>query len=388
MFRRALTLGHVATIPIRIHWSWLIVFALLIGALGPIYTQYTSAPGAWGLAALMGLLICGSVLLHELSHALVAQRYAVTVRSITLFALGGAAEVQDESPSPGSEFAIAVAGPAISLLVALTCGLLSWGAGIIHTPYYRITSVLALHLGLANAIMAVFNLLPGYPMDGGRILRATLWFLADDVLSATRIAAYVGQVCGALLGVAGVALAIVTAQPFVALWMSLIGFFLYRTAVNSYSHLVTHMTLTGVRVADLMQRSCRTVSPEITLEQFVARYVLGQSDQGFPVVSAALTSNPDTSSPELSQPPVLLGMMTLRNLRRFTMREWPFTRVGEAMTPMHYVRVVSPSWNAFDALSLMREMQVDLLPVTDGPHFVGILRRRDLAIYVQMNMKK
>lgn len=387
MFRRAVTLGHIAAIPVRIHWSWLIIVFLLTATLGPVYARYLSGIGAWALAAITALLICGSVLLHELSHALMAQRCAVTVCSITLFAFGGAAEVRDDSPTPGTEFAIAAAGPVISLLFAVICGGVWWALHSLPALPLQMAGLLALHLGIANAIMAVFNLLPGYPMDGGRVLRATLWFLGSDMLSATRLAARVGQVCGVFLGGVGVALAAVTARPLIALWMVPVGFFLYRIAGTGYRQFVLQTTLRRVRVADLMQRSFRTVSSELTLEQFVTRYVLGQSEQGFPVVSADSLGRTGTPGVVLVHDSILVGMMTPRDLWRFTMRDWPFTHVGEAMTPLRAVRTIPPSWSAADALNLMTELRADLLPVTDGVRLLGVLRRSDMAVYVRMKLQ-
>jgi Zn-dependent protease len=412
MLHRSLTIGSIAAIPVRIHWSWLIIFGLLIGSMGPLYAPVACHPAvmcgaAWTLAAVVSLLVAASVLLHELGHALAARHCAVKVQSITLFALGGMAEVRAESPNPRADFVIAVAGPAVSLLLAVVCGLAWWLAGntAISHSFMAILWVLA-HVAFANAIMAVFNLLPGYPMDGGRVLRAILWFLGDDLLNATRIAALMGQVCGGLLGILGIVLALSTGEAFIVFWMGVVGFFLFRTADKSYRQLVLHTALTGVQVTDLMQRTFRFVSPDLTLEQFVARYVLGQTEQGFPVVYDSPVDTGDQSEIEhdgispspndrsesldnFANPesalngPLLLGMITLQDMRQFTIREWSFTYVGTAMTPFDSLHAIPPHWSAADALSIMTETQADLLPVTDGPYLLGILRRRDLVVYIQ-----
>ncbi len=380
MFQRTLTLTAIAGIPVRIHWSWLIICSLLMATLTAFYQRYTDLVGAGMVALLTSVLIGVSIILHELSHALIARRYAVTVQSITLFALGGAAEVHQDAPTPDSEFAIAAAGPLFSLLLALICGGVSWTVGQSGQTTFMLLVTVMLHLCLTNAIMAVFNLLPGYPMDGGRILQATLWFLTDDMLLSTRIAARVGQVCGLLIGMAGLGLAIIFRQPFLALWLAVIGFFLYRMARTSYCQLFIQTMLTGMQVIDLMQRSHRTVSPELTLEQFVARYVLGQSEQSFVVVgqpswylNMAVTDGAG-----------LIGVITLRNLRRFALGEWASTYVREAMTPLSQMCTIPPDLNILDALHLMTRLQVDMLPVTEGTHLLGVLRRRDVLVYVQM----
>ncbi len=384
MSRHTWTLTAIAGIPVCMHWSWLIICGLLIVTLTPFYQRYTDLVTAILLALLTSLLIGVSIVLHELSHALIARRYAVAVQNITLFALGGAAEVHQDAPTPDSAVAIAAAGPLFSLLLALIYGSLSWSAGQLAQPVSMLLMTVAFHLALTNGIMAVFNLLPGYPLDGGRILQATLWFLTDDMLRSTQIAARVGQVCGLLIGIAGLGLAIVFCQPFLALWLPVIGFFLYRMARTSYDQLFMQTMLTGMQVADFMQRSHRAVSPELTLEQFVARYVPGQSEQSFVVVgqrSWYLNVVTDESDSVTG----LIGVITLRNLRRFAPGEWGRTHVREAMTPLSQVCTIPPDLNMIDALHLMTMLRVDMLPVADGVQLLGILRYRDVLVYLQMH---
>ncbi|NNJ11704.1 site-2 protease family protein [Chloroflexales bacterium ZM16-3] len=381
MLSRSITLGRIAAIPIRLHWSWVGIFVLMVASLRPVYAEYACGGAAicgtdLALAVLMALLIGVSVLLHELGHALTAIRLMVPVQSITLFAFGGMAEVDAESPGPGAEFAIAVAGPAVSLLIAIAGGMLWW---LGERADLGVFGTLAAHLALSNAIMAVFNLLPGYPMDGGRVLRATLWYLADDMLPATRIAAHVGRLCGTLLGLGGVALGLAARSPLLALWAAVIGFFLHRTANGSFRQVLLQTVLRDVHVSDLMQRRCRTVAADLTLDLFVARYVLGQSETGFAVTAQG-------GDDEASH--VLLGMMTLRNLRNHTTAEWASGLVGDAMTPLAQLRSVSPQATAIDALYLLNAGPDEIVPVTDGPLLVGLLHRRDVAVYVQVQMAR
>jgi Zn-dependent protease len=382
MAPRTLTLSRIAQIPIRLHWSWLGIFCLLVLVLRPAYAA-TLCDGAatcgrdLSLAALMGVLFGASVLLHELGHALVATRLTMPVRGITLFAFGGMAEVEGEAPNPGAELAIAVAGPAVNLLIAVGAGLLWWSRSDLGAP--DALMVLAAHLALANAILALFNLLPGYPMDGGRVLRATIWFLNDDLLPATRIAAQIGRACGIAVGLGGAALAVAARQPQVALWSLVVAVFLHRSASTSYRQLLVESLLRDVSVADLMQRRLRTVGRELTLEQFVARFVLGQAETGFAVVEPI-----DGNEDELR----LLGLITLRSLRRFTTSQWAVRSVGEAMTPASQVAALAPESSAFDALYALRDSPDGLLPVTEGTRLVGILRQRDLAVFMQVQMAR
>src|SRR5262245_4752174 len=164
MLRQSLTVGRIAAIPIRVHWSWLAVLLIVIGILSQVYASIASDGGAWLLASAAGLLLWVSVVLHELAHALAARRYHFTVRSITLFAIGGVAEIDAENTNPIQELLIAVAGPIVSLLLGLLGGLAWWLSSS------AAFGLLALHLALTTGLMAIFNLLPGYPMDGGRVL--------------------------------------------------------------------------------------------------------------------------------------------------------------------------------------------------------------------------
>jgi Zn-dependent protease len=366
MFSRALPIGSIGGVSIRLHWSWLAALLLLIAALSQIYDRGADSSAAWLLACAAALLLFGSVILHELGHALVARRYRLTVYAITLFAFGGVTEIADAPPEPVRDFLVAVAGPLVSLLLALLGGLAWWAA---RGPL----DMLLLHLALTNGAIVLFNLLPGYPLDGGRTLSAVVAFLTDDELTAARAAALSGRVCGwALLGGAAF-YAISSADVLNSALVMAVGYFLIRNAAVGYRQFVLRRLLSGIAVADLMQRVFRAVPPELPLDQFVGRYVLGQFDQGFPVLQL-----PDTDSP---QP--LLGMMTLRDLRRFQLSEWAFTHVGEAMTPFHRLRALPPGMPAGEAFRTLLETGEEQLPVLDGATLLGVLRRRDLVSYIE-----
>jgi Zn-dependent protease len=365
MLRHALWVGSVAGIAIRLHWSWVAALLPIVVLLSQIYAGYAS--GAWPMAAVAALLLCASVILHELGHALVARRYHLPVYAITLFALGGMTEIADVRSEPVRDLLVAVAGPAISLILAIVGALVWWGASA------PAVALLALHLALTNAVMGVFNLLPGYPLDGGRVLLAVISFLMDDELIGARVASLVGRACGWALLFGGVVYSLGAADVLNGLWIGLVGYFLTRNAEVGYRQFVLRRTLSDVSVADVMQRVYRAVAPELPLDQFVGRYVLGHVDQGFPVLP-----RPDTDIP---QP--LLGMITLRDLRRFQLNEWSFTHVGEAMTPMHRLHALAPGMPAGEAFRTLLESGEEQLPVTDGATLLGVLRRRDLVSYIE-----
>lgn len=371
MLRRATPIGRIAGISIRCHWSWLAVMLLVIFMLRALYDRYSDPAGVWAMAGAAALLLSASVLLHEFGHALVARRYGLAVGGVTLFALGGVAEIADAPSVPVRDLLIAVAGPVASLLVALAGGLVWWN---VDEPA---VGVLALHLALTNAVMAIFNLLPGYPLDGGRVLWAVLSFLTDDEIAAARIAALVGRICGWVLLFCGLLYGLGAGDVLNGGWMALIGYFLTRSAAMSYRRFVIQRLLSGVLVADLMQRAVRAVAPELPLDQFVGRYVLGHADQGFPVLLL----------PEADTPQPLLGMMTLRDLRRFQFNEWGRTHVGDAMTPLERLSSLAPETPAGEAFRALLESGEDQLPVTDGALLLGVLRRRDLLGYIERRVQ-
>jgi Zn-dependent protease len=366
MFSRALSIGSVGGVSIRLHWSWLGALLLLIVALSQIYDRGADGSVAWLLACAAALLLFASVVLHELGHALVARRYGLPVHAITLFALGGVTEIADAPPEPVRDFLVAVAGPVVSLLLALLGGLAWWA---VHAPL----DLLLLQLALTNGAIVLFNLLPGYPLDGGRALWAVVAFLTDDELIAARAAALAGRICGWVLLGGAVFYAFATADLLNGLLVAAVGYFLIRNAAIGYRQFVLRRMLSGVAVADLMQRVFRAVAPDLPLDQFVGRYVLGQLDQGFPVLQL----------PDIDSPQPLLGMMTLRDLRRFQLSEWAFTHVGEAMTPFHRLRALPPGMPAGEAFRTLLESGEEQLPVLDGATLLGVLRRRDLLRYIE-----
>ena len=367
MLRRAFLIGSIAGIRLRIHWSWLAVMLLVIAALNQLYAGVAAEPGAWALAIAAALLLFVSILLHELGHALVARRYGLVVGGITLFALGGVTEIVETGTDPIRDLLIAVAGPLISLLLAFAGALAWWYAA--PGP----AALLAMHLALTNGAMAIFNLMPGYPLDGGRVLWAAASFLTGDEIAAARATSLVGRAFGWMLIAGGAAYCFAATDLLGGGWVVLSGLFLARNGSIGYRRFVVQRTLNGVSVADVMQRAYRAVAPELPLDQFVGRYVLGQIDQGFPVLPR----------PDADDPQPLLGMMTVRDLRRFQLKEWSLTRVGEAMTPAYRLRALPPEMSAGEALRMLIESDQEQLPVIEGATLIGLLRRRDLLGYIE-----
>ena len=354
--------GQVGGIPIRLHASWLLLLVLGISTLQPLFAQRMGGSGV-PLALVTTLLLVLSILLHEVGHALVARRLGLRVATISLFLTGGLTEIEGDVAQPGDELKISLAGPAVSGLLALLAAGAAWWSG---GEYQLVWGLLA----AANGLLAVFNLLPCYPLDGGRALRAMLWFLHDDLLEGTRVAALIGRGLGGALMLLGIVV-LITADPLTGFFVIVLGWMLSRSAMMSYAQAALHYTLSQISVGELMSRSFRTVSPQLTLDVFVGQYLLSHAEQGFPVVQAER----------------LLGVITVRNLRRFSMQQWRKTQVSEAMIPTSALPTIHPNDTANVAYHALLGRRLEQLPVTDGDNLLGMIRHRDVLQFVQKNLK-
>ncbi len=369
---RLLTIAHIGQTTLQIHWTWPPALLALAGLLSSLYIQSLSGAAAGFAGLLTALLIYGSILLHELAHGVAGYAVGLPVPTITLFAFGGRTEVEESRSTPMTELLIALSGPTISTLLTA----IWWIAGAMTDP--GPTQTFAFVLATVNGGLLALNLLPGYPLDGGRILKAALWFLLDDEIPAARSATLIGRACGWVLVLIGVVIALGTNNLAYGMVFGGAGYFLSHTAVDGFRRLALQRALHGVRVADIMQQVFRAVGPDLPLDQFVSRFVLGQSDNGFPVLP----------HPEVGPPQLLLGMMSVRDLRRFALSQWTLTRIQEAMTPVGRIRVLSPETTAADALKALVESDQDLLPVVLGQDLMGVVRRRDLLFYVRLRVAK
>jgi Zn-dependent protease len=365
--RYSLTIGRIGGVRLRLHWSWLLVVALLMLTLAQFYRGWAGQVGALALAALAALLLSLSVVAHELAHAAAAHWLGLPVRGVTLFIFGGMTEVDEEALTPGRELLVAAAGPLANLALATAGTALGWRAG------GTLAGAFGLHIAVANLLLALLNLLPAYPMDGGRVLRAALWYLSDDELFATSVAMSAGQIAGwALIG-GGALYGLLASDLLIGATLMLIGYVLVRSARAGFGRYLVRRALRGIRAGDLMQRTYCAVAPDMRLDQFVGRYVLGQTEQDYPVLN-----QPDDDAP---QP--LLGLISARNLRRYRLDDWNRTRVQDAMTPASHVLRVAPDTPAGDAFRALVESGGELLPVIEGDALLGVLRRGDVVRYIQ-----
>ena len=309
-------LGKILGIEIGIHWSWLFIFALVTwsfadGILQEFFPEWSRAQ-KWTVGGLVAGIFFISILLHEISHSLVAKAKGIPVRDITLFVFGGVSNLAHEARSAGEEFQIAIVGPLTSLALAALFAVL-WLA---LQPFFEGAAAVAGYLAFINLILAVFNMLPGFPLDGGRVFRSIVWALNRNQLRATRIAAKVGEFLS--YGLMGVGVIQIFFGNFTGgIWMILVGTFLRGASVSSYENLLVEQTLAGLKVRDIARRDFVAVPPDMTIEQLVTEYVLSARGRSFPVVAGQ----------------ELLGLITLTDVQRLEREQWAATSVYRAMTP-------------------------------------------------------
>jgi Zn-dependent protease/CBS domain-containing protein len=385
---RGLYIGKIFGINIHIDWSWILIFLLvtwsLAAGLFPAWHPDWSLALRWGVAVAASLLFFASILLHELSHSLVAKARGLPVRRITLFLFGGVSNIEREPPTPKTEFLMAVVGPITSILLGLIfLALAAFSvASSTMTPgdpqavarqLGPVTTLLA-WLGPINILLGLFNLIPGFPLDGGRILRAALWAVTKDLRKATAWAAGVGRLTGWLFIAAGVAMALGAELPFFGtglisgLWLIFIGWFLNSAAVNSYQQTVVRDLLEDVPVFRLMRLNVPTVSPTLPISHLVYDYVMGAEERAFPVMEEDR----------------LVGMVCLEDIRKVPREDWDRVTVGEIMTDASHLDVVTASEDAGNALEKLTRRDVAQAPVIENGRLVGLLRRRDILKWLEL----
>ena len=365
MKRSGIPLGKVFGIPIGVDYSWFLIFALLTWSLADDYFphEFRGWPPMlyWVMGAVTAIMLFVSVLLHELGHSVVALRFKVPVRSITLFIFGGVAQIGTEPPSSVAEFLIAIAGPIVSLFLAaffyFTRPLV---AGI--EPLWG----LAKYLASINLALALFNLIPGFPLDGGRVFRALVWAITRNFRRATVIAANVGRFFGFLFILLGV-MRMFGGDFGGGLWTAFIGWFLENTASMQILQVTFQSLLRGHTVAQAMSETPPAVPADSTLQQLVDEHILGAGRRSFVV----------------SQGDQVLGLMTVHRVKEVPRNEWGRTTAAQAMLPMEKLRHTTPETGLWSALQQMDRAGVNQLPVTQNSHVVGMLTREDVISFLQ-----
>ena len=364
----SIKLGKIFGIPIGLHFSWFLIFALITYSLGTGYfaQQYPQLTGNLNLilALVTSLLFFASVLLHELGHSVIALRNRIPVKGITLFVFGGVAQSAREPETPGAEFRIAIAGPLVSLgLSAL------FGALYLAARQLPLLAAPSQYLAEINLILAVFNMIPGFPLDGGRILRSIIWKLTGSYPRSTRIASLSGQMVA--FGFVGLGVfSLFTGQVMNGLWLAFIGWFLQGAAASAGSQVKLQEKLRGLTVGQAMTQDYSEVPGLMSLNQIVQERVLTSGQHNFFVVDYA------TGEP--------CGMFTLQDITNISQLKWRFVTAQDAMKPMSRLASVAPDTDLTEAMQVMEQSHLAQLPVLSRDHLVGLLSRDSILHVLQL----
>ena len=362
-------LGKIFGIEIGLHYSWLIIAVLITLSLSSYFSTSHPEWGTgviWVMAVSSALLFFGAIVVHELSHAIVALRNNLPVSSITLFALGGVAQIEKEAETANSEFWLGIVGPITSAVIGAVClGMavaFGWPAG--EMPTTPLMAVIV-WLGTVNIALAIFNMIPGFPMDGGRVLRAAAWKFTGDKIRATRIASVIGQVFAFGFIVLGV-FAFFGGSGIGGLWIAFIGWFLLNAAKATYSQLEITEGLKNVTVGDLMSLDCPILDPRMNVQTMVEEHMLRSGRRCYLVG--------DGEEPE--------GLITPHEIKGISREMWPMTLVGDIMKPIDQVHTIARSAPVMEALDKMGREDVNQLPVMEGGKLAGIISRDRIVKYL------
>ena len=368
--RAQIKLGSIFGVRIGLHYSWLIIALLITLSLRAHFRVHNSEWGEsviWATAIITTLLFFTTIVVHELSHASVAKAHGLPVRSITLFALGGVAEVEKEAADAKTEFWVGIIGPITSFLIGIIClgVVLAFGWTPSAFPQNPLLAGL-MWLGYINIMLALFNMVPGFPLDGGRVLRAILWWITGNAKRATRIAASVGQLVALGLIVLGV-FRFFGGAGIGGLWIAFIGWFLLEASRASYAQTAINEGLSAARVADVMSRDCPMVDGRANLQTFVDEHLLRTGQRCF-----AVTENGGVE-----------GLITAREVSNVERARWPYTTVDDVIQPLGQVRTVTPETSVTEALEVMAGEDLNQLPVVVDGSLVGLISREHILQLLQ-----
>jgi len=361
-------LGKIMGIPVRIHYTLWVVFLLIAWSLADSYMPH-QYPGLstvtyWTIGIASAIVLFASVLVHELSHSYIAKKNGLPIARITLFFFGGVSEMTEEPKDPGLEVRMAAAGPLMSFLIAGILGAI-WYLGQLGKVPIIITAIVG-YGALINAILGAFNLLPAFPLDGGRVFRGSIWKHSNNLIRATRTATRVSEALSLLMMLGGF-LAIILGDFVDGIWIVVLGWFIKSGAETSLRQTLVGETLSGVTVNDIMTRQVSTIPPEITVQQVVSDYFLVHPHGGYPVVKDGQT----------------LGLITLQCVRAIPKEMRSVETVAQAMIPLERTVTAQPSLSALDALQRMGREKVGRLLVVQDGRLLGIVTRGDLMRTIQ-----
>jgi len=368
--RSSIRLGKLFGIEIGLHYSWFLIALLITMSLG---SQFQASHAEWGtnviwaLSVLTALLFFITLLAHEMSHALVARGRGLTTKAITLFALGGVAQIEKEPEDAKTEFLVGIVGPLSSAVIGVASLGIAWAVGwhIRATPGTPLEAMFV-WLGYINLSLAAFNMIPGYPLDGGRILRSILWLASRDAVRATERAATVGKVIALLFIALGI-FQFFNGAGFGGLWIAFIGWFLLQAATASASSVALTAGLKGIKVSDVMTADCVTLDGNMNVEQFVENYLLRSGKRCFVV----------------QQNGQVAGLVTAHEIKELERPRWPYTTLADIMRTLDELHTVAPTTPVMEALETMGRDDVNQLPVVSGNHLDGIITRANVLHFLQ-----
>lgn len=363
-------LGRIFGIEIGLHYSWLIIAFLITMSLAGHFRTHNPDWGdglSWLIAVVTALFFFAGIVIHELSHAVVAKSRGLPVRSITLFALGGVAQIEKEPEDAKTEFWIGLIGPITSLVLGVICLVVAYALGWTPPEFpARPLPAMLMWLGYINIMLGVFNLIPGFPLDGGRVLRAIVWWIVGDAKRATTIAARIGQFIAFGMIILGI-FRFFSGAGFGGLWLAFIGWFLLSASRESYAQVALTESLRRVRVADVMSRDYPTVDGHTNLQTFVEEHLVRTGRRFFVV-----TINGQAE-----------GVITPNQVSAIERNRWPYTTVDKAMLSLGETRAVAPDAPVNEALEVMANEDLNQLPVVASGKLAGLISRRHILQLLQ-----
>ncbi|MFY9611474.1 MAG: site-2 protease family protein [Blastocatellia bacterium] len=366
-------LGRIFEIEIGLHFSWIVIaFLIVVSLVG----HFRETNPQWGdrvvvmTAIATGLLFFAAIITHELAHSLVAKSRGLPVKSITLFALGGVSQLEKDAGDAKTEFLVAIAGPITSFVIGAILLTLAnaLGSSPMTTPNTPVPAMMV-WLGYINVALAVFNLVPGFPLDGGRVLRSLVWWMTKDAERSTRIAARVGQTIALFFIVIGVS-RLFGGAGFAGLWIAIIGWFLFNASGATLAQLEINQRLRGVRVGDIMARDCPTVEGRTNLQAFVGDFLLRTGRRCFIVVENGVFS----------------GMITANEIKGVEPQLRIHKTVNDAMRPLHQLRTVTLDTPVTEALEMMAREDLNQFPVVSDGRLEGVISRGQVLRYLQTSI--
>lgn len=372
MLERNIKLFKIFGIEVGLNWSWFLIFILVIFSLS---TQVF--PGWYPQFSLITNLILGfitaifffaSVLTHELSHSVVANLSGISIRKINLFLFGGVAQMSKPPQTAVQEFLMAIAGPLASFVLSFFFGIFWFGLRLTNFKFLPVIAFFG-YLSLINLSLGIFNLLPGFPLDGGRILRSILWYLTEDLLSSTRIASILGQIIGYSMAAFGfMSIFIYQLQSFGGLWFVVLGLFLQNLAKTSYKQEIIRSSLETVFVRDVMRRDVQTINPDITINDLVKNWFMIYGHKIFPVLENG----------------EIIGTISTEDVKIIPKDRWLTTTVREVLKTIKESQLINLESKVMDALHKMNGNQLDYLLIVEQNRLLGIIHIDDIMLYVKL----